>query len=85
MKSPFVPLSANNLQKVQKTFVPKVLPPANLSATPTTISAGNHPPSSGHAAGHGEPTIELKREGERVVGITVRCRCGEIIEIECVS
>jgi hypothetical protein len=83
MKSPFVPLNASNLPKVQKTFVPKVLPPADASPSPTSAAVVSHS-HSGHPGPQKEPSIDLKREGERVVGITVRCGCGEVIEIECV-
>ena len=86
MKSPFVPLSPNSLPKVQKSFVPKVLPPAESSST-----AADEGPNSGAALhAHGgkpsaPPTIEVKREGDKVVGIAVRCGCGELIEIELIG
>jgi hypothetical protein len=82
MKAPFVPLTANSLPKVQKAFVPKVLPPADHSPAPAHASPGAHAHAA-HPHPRGEASIELKKEGDRVVGITVRCGCGEVIEIEC--
>lgn len=82
MKAPFVPLTANSLPKVQKAFVPKVLPPADHSPAPASAPTGSHT-HAGHTHPRGEASIELKKEGDRVVGITVRCGCGEVIEIEC--
>lgn len=32
---------------------------------------------------HTQANIELKREGDRITQIRVRCRCGETIEIDC--
>ena len=84
MKSPFVPLSATSLPKVQKAFVPTVLPPAE-SCSASSLSPPGKPGATTHAVSNAKPSIELRREGDRVVGITVRCQCGETIEIECVS
>lgn len=82
MKAPFVPLTANSLPKVQKAFVPKVLPPADHSPGAGSTSPGANAHAA-HPHPRGEVSIELKKEGDRVVGITVRCGCGEVIEIEC--
>lgn len=30
------------------------------------------------------PTITLKREGDRVTQVQIRCSCGELIELNCV-
>lgn len=86
MKSPFVPLSPNSLPKAQKGFVPKVLPPAESSST--APGEGTNPGTALHAHGgkaSAPPTIEVKREGDKVVGIAVRCGCGELIEIELIG
>lgn len=86
MKSPFVPLSPNSLPKVQKSFVPKVLPPAESSSI--APGEGSTPGPAPHAHGgkpSAPPTIEVKRDGDKVVGIAVRCGCGELIEIELIG
>ncbi|MEW6302724.1 MAG: hypothetical protein AB1705_04590 [Verrucomicrobiota bacterium] len=33
---------------------------------------------------HGEARVTLLREGERVTGIRVECRCGEVVLLDCV-
>lgn len=32
---------------------------------------------------HGAVQVDVKREGDRISRIQVRCRCGELIDIEC--
>ena len=86
MKSPFVPLTATSLPKVQKAFVPKVLPTPDPSVA---VPPSSDTPPSAHTTDRthprGEASVELKKEGDRVIGISVKCACGEVIEIECVS
>ena len=87
MSHKFVPLQPSSLPKSSATpgFVPKVLPrPTNettgelrLDAVPAAPSAHLTTPT------HGEPTIELQKEGEKVTGVTVRCGCGQVIRLEC--
>ena len=38
-------------------------------------------PFKSHA--HGEPTVTLEREGDRVTLIRVHCPCGNVIELAC--
>ncbi len=38
----------------------------------------------GAAADSGRPMITLCRDGDRIVGIRVRCRCGEVLDLACV-
>lgn len=43
-------------------------------------------PESSSASGSGsacEPEITLTRHGDRVSRITVRCSCGQVIELDC--
>jgi hypothetical protein len=35
----------------------------------------------GHA--HGEVSIDVRRDGERISQIRIQCRCGEVIELDC--
>ncbi len=89
MNPKFVPLQPSSLPKAAPTtaFVPKILPrPANeatgelrLDAVPATpaSAAGGHP-------AHGDPAVEVQKEGDKVTGVTIRCKCGEVIRLECV-
>ncbi len=83
MKSPFVPLQSSSLPKASAgTFVPKVLPePSGSTSSP---GAAPHSSSADHKAHHGEPKVELKREGDQVTAITIQCSCGEVITLQCV-
>jgi hypothetical protein len=38
----------------------------------------------GAVADNGRPMITLCRDGDRIVGIRVRCRCGEVLDLACV-
>ena len=49
-------------------FRPMIQPPA-------------HPPIPPN--GHGEPTVTLEREGDRVARIKIHCPCGNVIELAC--
>ncbi|ACB73689.1 hypothetical protein [Opitutus terrae] len=51
--------------------------PASSSPTPVA-----RPTSAAHA-NHGQPTVEVVKEGDKVVRLIVVCGCGERIEIEC--
>ena len=60
-----------------KPFTPFLTPDKLASATST---ATGEP----HAAHPGsEPTVTLKRDGERVTQIIVQCSCGQVIELAC--
>lgn len=73
----FVPLKPSNLPKASSGgFVPKILQPGTALPEPAPSAPGSH-------AAHGQPTVQLRHEGDRVTGITVRCGCGQVIELEC--
>jgi hypothetical protein len=40
-----------------------------------------HPPTLPNT--HGEPTMTLEREGNRVTRIKIQCPCGNLIELVC--
>jgi hypothetical protein len=40
------------------------------------------PPPTG-PSGHGEPTVTLERDGDRVARIKIRCPCGNVFELAC--
>ena len=78
---PFTPATA----AVDGTFTPfafQVLPPTlksepGKSKEPT--AAAPHSPES-----CAKPEIILKRDGDLVSGIQIRCACGQVIELSCV-
>jgi hypothetical protein len=47
---------------------------------PLAQTAG-HPPATPNA--HGEPSVTLERDGERVTRIKVHCPCGNDFELAC--
>ncbi len=65
-------------------------PSPNLKVVPKEAGAESFSPFSPNAGGHahgaagaGQPTITLQKEGDRVVGIRVECGCGQVIELAC--
>ena len=58
-------------------------PPAQAvkPASPTKPAA--HPSGSAGAADHPNPTVEVVKEGDKVVRLIVICTCGERVEIDC--
>ncbi len=84
MISKFQPLQISSFPKSSGGFIPKILPAPSLgdgSSSATEFEAA--PSGACKASPKTSPTIELKRENERVVEILVRCGCGEIIRLEC--
>jgi hypothetical protein len=78
MSSKFVPLQPGSLPRGPSAgFVPKVLPPPGSEPSATLHSAA-HP-----AAAHGQPVVELRKEGDLIKGIVVKCPCGQVIELDC--
>lgn len=59
--------------------LPATLRPRELTAAPSTPHAP--PPTVG--ASHGQPSVEVVKEGDKVVRLIVVCTCGERVEIEC--
>jgi hypothetical protein len=55
------------------TSAPSVAPAAGVTshAAPPVTSAGSH------------PTVEVVKEGDKVVRLVVVCSCGERVDIEC--
>lgn len=69
-------LSGRPLQ--QKATIPS---PENASQTGLAQALGV--PSARVTSGHGTPTIECVKQGDKVMRLVVTCSCGERIEIEC--
>lgn len=79
MSSKFVPLQPGSIPRAASPgFVPKVLPPAGAEP------AGAATPASHASGAHGEPVVELRKEGDVIKGVVVKCPCGQVIELECV-
>jgi len=62
---------------MNKTFTPLVLLPP-----PESSADGTAPTHAGHSA-ETQPTVSLKRDGDRVTHIIVRCACGQVMELAC--
>lgn len=57
-------------------------PPAIPSTATLTATATPTAPGHTHAAG-GDPTVEVVKEGDKIVRLVVLCTCGQRVEIEC--
>jgi hypothetical protein len=62
---------------MNKTFTPLVSNVSVESSSPATPSA----PAAYSA--ETQPVVTLKRDGDRVTHIVVRCTCGQVIELAC--
>lgn len=60
-----------------RTVAPSVLPTASASSTATP-----RPKAASECSGT-TPTVEVVKEGDKVVRLVVVCTCGERVEIEC--
>ncbi len=64
------------------------VPPLRAVAAPPRTAIGSaaaatpRPPAGPKCEGTG-PTVEVVKEGDKVVRLVVLCSCGERIEIEC--
>ncbi len=77
MNDPFIPLVPRGSKSVAPSE-PAIQPFKTLASAATAASA--------HASAHTAtvpPEVTLKREGDRVTHISVRCSCGEVIELAC--
>ena len=62
---------------MKKTFTPLVANPPAESSSPTS------PSPSASSSAETQPAVTLKRDGERVTHIVVRCTCGQVVELAC--
>lgn len=66
-------------------------PPGSGAPAPTGASLASTRPPAGagkphaHAPGAagGTPTVEVVKEGDKVVRLVITCTCGERVEVEC--
>lgn len=91
MSQPFKPLVANgaNSAAPATAFRLKVVSPAppQPGFTPVVVAHDHAPAPAANgctAPAHLEPVVTLQREGDRVIGIQIKCGCGQTIEFNCV-
>jgi hypothetical protein len=67
-------------------------PPAGFAA-PNSPARGNSSPASGaqpggnahsHAPGASNASVEVVKEGDKVIRLVITCVCGERVEVECI-
>ncbi len=78
----------NSFLQGKKTLtVPPLRPFATASRTPIAAAASGGATAAKPAApvhcGSPSPTVEVVKEGDKVVRLIVVCGCGERVEIEC--
>jgi len=61
---------------MNKTFTPLVVNTPDESSSPGGVAPGVH-------SGEAQPTVTLKRDGDRVTHIVVQCACGQVMELAC--
>lgn len=77
------------LQGKNTLSIPALRPPSSAAA-PANVSCATSRPavkSPGHSHAHapasGNATVEVVKEGDKVVRLIVICGCGERVEVEC--
>jgi len=96
MAGDFRPLVApRGAAEAPVSFKVKVVPAAPQDAVfvphPAPVPAGHSAPGGTGALAHAScasahgapPTVTLRREGDRVTGIHIRCGCGQVIDLAC--
>ncbi len=92
MTDPFVPFAPDRAgtKQADSAFRVVILPQTHAAApafVPTSLGTvpHAHSPDAALDPGHpsAEPEIQLDREGDRITRITVRCSCGQVIELNC--
>ncbi len=63
------------------TFRLKILSPQSPPVDFQPLAVSRRIPGHGSAAAETPPSVELKREGDRVVGIRIQCSCGQLLEL----
>lgn len=89
MSAAFSPFTAGRSEPGSSTpFVLKRVASASTPAGFQALASGGKaappkPPPCETGSGH-DPEVTLQREGDRVTGIRITCRCGEVIDLACV-
>ncbi len=75
------------LQGKRALSVPSLRPATGLAQQAALSSdparPPSHAPSHAHATGSRAATVEVVKEGDKVVRLVVTCVCGERVEVEC--
>lgn len=62
-----------------------ITPPSNAVSCSTSRSANHaHATPGGNAPGASSATVEVVKEGDKVVRLVITCTCGERVEVECI-
>jgi len=73
----------NSFLQGKKTFAGAPLRPMASSAHPSVAAVGISHHGADKSHGTGQPTVEVVKEGDKVVRLIVVCSCGERVEIDC--
>lgn len=73
----------NSFLQGKKTFAGPPLRPMASSARPSVAPIGISHHGTDKSCGTGQPTVEVVKEGDKVVRLIVVCSCGERVEIDC--
>ena len=75
------------LQGKPSLSVPSLRPPTGLAQRAAVSCESSRPaphaPPHAHSAGSGNASVEVVKEGDKVVRLIVTCGCGERVEVEC--
>ncbi len=71
------------LQGKKTLSVPPLRPVVGAVPTAVTQKAATAPHAHGPKAAGSSPTVEVVKEGDKIVRLVVVCTCGERVEIEC--
>lgn len=63
-------------------FAPSNSPAHGPKPTATSVQPGGHAHS--HAPGASNASVEVVKEGDKVVRLIITCVCGERVEVECI-
>lgn len=73
----------NSFLQGKKTLSIPPLKTVSAGIRPANTPAAASRPASPVNVAHGQPTVEVVKEGDKVVRLIVVCGCGERVEIEC--
>ncbi len=83
MSDLFVPFNSEPSKGRQANSAFRVTVMPKDEQVPSFVPVPQPVPAQGHAHDLQEPQVELDREGDRITRITVRCSCGQVIELNC--
>jgi hypothetical protein len=82
MSDTFVPLATSAAGGPDATtFRLKILPQQGSSANFQPLALSGRIPGHDPHSPDNPPSVELKREGDRIVGLRIQCSCGQLLEL----